>query len=145
MLVGIERGQRLNAAQRRAKQGLNAAQQGLLPVMQQRKIVVWIRLLLVRYRLLEPSHNRAKGIVLVKPVSKEMHANKRQTGRYLHDGCVSGHSRGGGGLARAPLGPIELPCGTPPIQMADADRYGCLPLGGLVEEHPARARRVLLE
>ena len=83
--MGIERGQCLNAAQWREKQGLKAAQQGLLPVMQQGKVVVWIRVLMVVYRLREPSHNRAKGIVLGKPMGQEMHAHKRQTGGNLDE------------------------------------------------------------
>jgi hypothetical protein len=35
------------------------------------------------YRLGELGHHRAKGLVLVEPMGKQMHADKRQTGHNL--------------------------------------------------------------
>jgi hypothetical protein len=37
------------------------------------------------YRLGELGHNRAKGLVLIEPMGKQMHADTRQTGRNLDE------------------------------------------------------------
>ena len=48
----------------RKKQGLKAAQQRLLAMMQQGKVVVRMRLLIGLYRLRELGHHRAKGLAV---------------------------------------------------------------------------------
>ena len=114
--------------------------------MQQGKVVVRMRRLIGLYRLLELGHHRAKGSLLVEPMGKQMHAHTRQMGRDPDDLCARGNrpmacQRGCG----RPLRTIEPPCSPPPVEMANAHRNRSLPLGDLVEEHPARARWVLLE
>jgi hypothetical protein len=54
-------------------------------MMQQRKVIVRMRLLMRLYRLGELGHNRAKGLVLVEPMGKQMHADTRQTGYNLDE------------------------------------------------------------
>src|SRR5215471_20801918 len=104
-----------------------------------------MRALMGLYGLCELGHNRAKGIVLVEPMGKEMHPHKRQAGRYLHDGCIRGHRRTVWHLARAPFAPAERPCGSQSIEMADTHRHRSLRLGHPVEEDSARAGWVLLK
>ena len=85
MLMGIERAEAVDATQRRKKQRLKAAQKRRLAVMQQGKVIARMRLLMRLYRLRELGHNRAKGIVLVEPMGKQMHADKRQMGHNLDE------------------------------------------------------------
>ena len=85
MLVGIERGESVDATQRRKKQRLKAAHKRRLAVMQQGKVVARMRVLMRLYCLGELGHNRAKGLMLVEPMGKQMHADKRQTGRNLDE------------------------------------------------------------
>ena len=54
-------------------------------MMQQGKVVARMRVLMSLYRLCELGHHRAKGLVLVEPMGKQMHADKRQTGRNLDE------------------------------------------------------------
>ena len=91
MLVGIERGEAVDTQQGRKKQRLKAAQKRLLAVMQQGKVIVRMRLLIGLDRLRELGHHRAKGLLLVEPMGKQMHADKRQTGRDLDDRCARGN------------------------------------------------------
>jgi len=74
-----------------------------------------------------------------------MHANKRQTGRDLDECYPRANRRTAFCLARATLGPIELPEDPEPIELADAHRYWCPRLCDLVEQDPARALRVIVE
>ena len=90
MLGGIERGEPVDAKQGRKKQRLKAATQRLLPVMHQGTVVARLCTLMALYRLRQPGHHRAKGIVLVEPVRKEMHAHIRQTRRALDKRCARG-------------------------------------------------------
>ena len=83
MLMGIERGEAVDAKQRRKKQRLKAAQKRRLAMMQQGKVIARMRLFIRLYRLRELGHNRAKGMLLVEPMGKQMHADKRQTGHNL--------------------------------------------------------------
>jgi len=85
MLMGIERGESVDAKQRRKKQRLKAVQKRRLAMMQQGKVVARMRVLMRLYRLGELSHNWAKGLVLVEPMGKQMHADTRQTGRNLDE------------------------------------------------------------
>jgi len=78
-------------------------------------------------------------------VGKEMHAHTRQTGRDLDDLRTQSNRPTAWRSVRAPLGPIELPLSPPPVERADTHGNGSLPLGDLVEEYAARARRVLME
>src|SRR6478672_6176375 len=48
-------------------------------------------------------------------------------------------------LARAALGPIELPPAPQAIQMANTDVNGRMTLGDLVEQEPTRALRVFMK
>ncbi len=54
---------------------LKAVQKRLLAVMQQGKVIARMRLLIGLYRLRELSHNRVKGMLLVEPMGKHMHAD----------------------------------------------------------------------
>ena len=88
MLVGIESGQCLDPQQGGKKQGLKAPPQRLLAVMQQREVIVGLGALMGLDGLGELGHNRAKGIVLIEPMGKEMHAHTRQMRRDLDDRCA---------------------------------------------------------
>lgn len=83
--MGIEGGESVDAKQRRKKQRLKAAQKRRLAMMHQGKVVARMRVLMRLYRLGELGHNRAKGLVVVEPMGKQMHADKRQTGRNLDE------------------------------------------------------------
>ena len=109
MLVSIERGESVDAKQWSQQECLKAALQRLLPVMQQRKVVVGMRSLMGLDRLLELVYNWAKCPVLIEPMRKEMHANTQQTGRDPHERCAGENRWTVFGLARATLGPVELP------------------------------------
>src|SRR6266446_10302115 len=145
MLVGIECRECLDPQQGGKKQGLKAATQRLLAVMQQGKVVVRMRRLIGLYRLLELGYHRAKGPLVVEPLGKQMHAHTRQMGRDPDDLCARGNRPMAFSLMRASLTAIEPPGGPPPVDMAQAHRNQYLPVGGLVEEDPAWAHRVLLE
>lgn len=83
--MGIECGESVDATQRRKKQGLKAAQKRRLAMMQQGKVIARMRLLMRRYRLGDLGHNQAKGLVLVEPMGKQMHADKRQMGHNVDE------------------------------------------------------------
>ena len=85
MLRGIECGEAVDATQRRKKQRLKAAQERQPAMMQQRKVIVRMRVFMCLYRLAELGYNRAKGLVLVEPMGKQVHADKRQTGHNLDE------------------------------------------------------------
>ena len=80
MLVGIERGEPVDAQQGCKKERLKALPKRLLPVMQQSKVVIGKRALMSLYRLRELGHHRAQDFVLVKPMGKKMHAHIRPDG-----------------------------------------------------------------
>jgi len=145
MRMGIKRRECLDPSQGRKKQRLEAPPQRLFPVMQQGKVLVGMGTPMGLNGLLELDDDCAKDIVLVEPVGKEMHAHIRQPGRGLDDLRTQGNRPTAWRLARAPLGPMELPLSPPPVEMADTHGNGSLPLGDLVEEDAARARWVLLE
>src|SRR5215470_636121 len=113
--------------------------------MQQRKVVARMRVLMGRYRLPELGHYRAKGLLLVEPMGKQMHAYKRQMGRDPDHLCARDHRPMACSLMWAALATIEPPCHPPPVEMANAHPHRSLHVGDLVEEHSARARWVLLE
>ena len=83
--MGIEGGEAVDATPRRKKQGLKATQKRRLAMRHQGKVLARMRLLMRLYRLGELSHNWAKGLVLVEPMGKQMHADTRQTGRNLDE------------------------------------------------------------
>ena len=83
--MGIKRAEAVDTPQGGKKQGLKAAQKRLLAVMQQGKVIARMRLLIGLYRLRELSHHRVKGMLLVEPMGKQMHADKRQTGYNLDE------------------------------------------------------------
>src|SRR5229473_1677907 len=85
MLAGIEPGKAVDTQQGGKKQRLKAVQQRLLTVIQQGKVVARMRVLMGLDRLRELGHHRAKGILLVEPMGKQMHPHKRQMGRDLDD------------------------------------------------------------
>src|SRR5215471_1404411 len=145
MLVGIELREAVNTPQRRKKQRLKAAQQRRLAVMPQGTVVTRMRGLIGRDRLRELGHHWAKGLLVVKPPGKQMHPYTRQTGCHVDDLCASGNRPMALNLPRAAPATIEPPGGPPPIDMPQGHRKRSLPLGNLVEEDPARARRVLVE
>jgi len=75
MRAGIELREPVDTQQGGKKQCLKAAQKRLLAVRQQGKVIARMRLLLGLYRLRELSHNRVKGMLLVEPMGKHMHAD----------------------------------------------------------------------
>ena len=83
--MGIEGGESAAATQRRKKQCLKAVHKRRLAMMHQGKVLARMRWLMRLYRLGELGHNRAKGLVLVEPMGKQMHADKRQTGHNLDE------------------------------------------------------------
>jgi hypothetical protein len=145
MLVGITRCESVNASQGRKKQGRKAAYKCLRAGRQQRKGVVGLGAFMGLYRRLESGHNRSKCLLRVEPMCEEMHANTRQTGRDRYERSPGAKRRTAFGVARATLGPIELPEAPEPLKLADAQRYGCPSLGDLVEQDPARALRVIVK
>jgi len=74
-----------------------------------------------------------------------MHTHIRQTGPHLNDLCTRGRRLTAWGVARAALGPIELPLTPQAIQMANTDVNGRMTLGDLVEQEPTRALRVFMK
>jgi hypothetical protein len=145
MLVGIKRGESFDAKEGGKKQRLKTAKQGLLAVMSQGKVVTRMRVLMGLYGLRELGDNRGKCPLLLEPLGKEMHAHIGQTGPHLHDLCTGGRRPTAWGLARAALGPIELPPAPQALQMANTDVHGCMTLGDLVEQEPTRALRVFMK
>ena len=95
------------------------------------------------HRLLETSHDRLKGLLLVEPMGQKMHAHRRQMRRHLDQGPASGGAAGH--VARASLAAIALPCGAPPIEMAHAHRQRSLHVGDLVKQCPGRALRIFVQ
>ena len=109
MLMGIKRGEVVDTQKGGKKQGLQPATKSLLAVLSKGKVVTGVRLLIRSDGLLELRHHRVKGPLLIEPVGQKMHPDIRQTGLYL-DALGSGGCRPRTGLvARAALGPIELP------------------------------------
>jgi hypothetical protein len=113
--------------------------------MQQGTVVTRMRLLLGLYCLRELGHHRAKGILLVEPMGKQMHTHTRQMGRDPDDLCRRGNRRTAFGLTWTAFATIELPLRPPSVDMAQAHRHQYLPFGDLGEEDPARALEVLTE
>ena len=143
--MGSERGASVEAKQGGKKQGLKAPKPRPLAVRHQGQVVACMRALMGGYHLLEAGHNRAKGMRLVEPVGQEMHASIRQTGRALDKRCARGTRAMAWRLTRAALTTIELPVSPPAVDMAEAHCQRSLSFGSLVEEHPTRALRVLVE
>jgi hypothetical protein len=95
--------------------------------------------------LFELPHHRSKGIVLLKPMGKQMHPDKRHVGHDLDARCQSANRPMPLSLTRAPLWAIEPQANSPPVDLAKAHPDLYLAPCGLVEERPARARWLLLE
>jgi len=74
-----------------------------------------------------------------------MHPDTRHMGRDPDDLCARGNRPMPPSVTRAALVTIEPPSDPPAVDMAKAHRNRYLPLADLVEEHPARALRILLE
>jgi hypothetical protein len=91
-------------------------------------------------RLLETSHYRLKGLLLVEPMGKKMHTHIRQMRRNLDQGAASGGAACH--VARASLAAIALPGDSQPIEMAHAHRQRSLHVGDLVKQCPGRAPRI---
>jgi hypothetical protein len=143
LLMGIKRREALNAKQGRKKQSLKTATQRLVAMMQQSKVVFWMCALMGLNRLLETRHYLLKGLLLVEPMGKKMYAHIRQMRRHLDQRTASGGAACH--VARASLGPIALPCGSQPIEMAHAHRKRSLHVGDLVEQGPGRALRIFMK
>jgi hypothetical protein len=78
-------------------------------------------------------------------MGKEMHTDIRQTGLYLDDLGSGGRRLMTGLVARAALGPIEMPPTPQPIEMPHTDVKGCMSLGDLVEQESTRALQVVVK
>jgi hypothetical protein len=76
MLAGIEPGEAVDTEQGGKKQRLKAVQKRLLTVMQQGKVVARMYVLMGLDHLRELSHHRTKGILLVKPMGKQVYPHK---------------------------------------------------------------------
>ena len=139
MLVGIELGEPVDAKEGGKKQGLKASPQSLVAVMQEGKVVIGVRLPMGGDRLLELSHNRVKGALLIEPMRKEMHAHIGQTGLYADDVGAGGRRPMTRGVARASLGSIQLPLTSQAVEMADTDVKRRMTVGYLVEQEPTGA------
>jgi hypothetical protein len=96
-------------------------------------------------RLPELGHHRAKGMLLVEPMGKQMHADTRHIGCDPYDLCPRGNRPIALSTTRTALATIEPPRDPPPVDMAKAHCNRSLPLADLVEKHSARARRMFLE
>ena len=75
MLTDTQLAETIDTQQGRKKQRLKAAHKRLLAVLQQGKVLVRMCRLIGLYRLRELSHNRVKGMLLVEPMGKHMHAD----------------------------------------------------------------------
>jgi len=145
MLVGIETGQGRDPQQGGKKQGLKAPPQRLLAVMQQREVIVGLGALMGLDGLSELGDNRAKSIVLVEPMGKEMHAHTRQMRCDLDDCCARTNRTAPCGSTGAAFSPIQVPLCPQPIEMANAHHNRDLTLSDLVEYYTAWTLRVLME
>ena len=85
MRGGSERGEAVDAAQRRKTQRLQAAPQRRRAMRHQGTVVARMRVRMRRYGLGARGHHRTKGLVLVQPMGKQGHADTRQTGRHLDE------------------------------------------------------------
>ncbi len=139
MLVGIERGEPVDAKEGGKKQGLKPSTQGLVAVMQEGKVVTGVHLLMGCDRLLELSHNRVKGALLIEPMLKEMHARIGHTGLDADDVGAGGRRPMTGGVSRASLGSTQLPLTSQAVEMADTDVKRRMTVGDLVEQEPTGA------
>src|SRR5712691_2990036 len=104
-----------------------------------------MRMLIGLYGLLKLADNRLKCPLLIEPLGKEMHAHIEHTGPHLDDLSPRGRRPTAWSLARAALGPIELPPAPQAMQMAHTDVNGRMTLGDLVEQEPTRALRVFMK
>jgi hypothetical protein len=75
MLLGIARTEAVDAQQGGTKQRLPATQKRRRTVLQQRKVIARLRLLLGMYRRRELRHHRGKGLRLVEPMGKHRHTD----------------------------------------------------------------------
>src|SRR6266545_3164375 len=100
-----------------------------LAVRQQGKVIFRMRRLMGLDRLRQQGH----------------HPDTCHMGRDPDDLCARGNRPMPPSLTRAALATIEPPSDPPAVDMAKAHRNRSLPLADLVEEHPARALRILLE
>src|SRR5919108_940305 len=100
-------------------------------MMQQSKVVFWMCALMGLNRLLEMGYHRLKGLLLGEPMGEKMHTHTRQMRRDVDQRTASGGAACR--VGRAALGPITLPCSSPPIKMAHAHRHRSLHVSDLVE------------
>jgi hypothetical protein len=107
--------------------------------MQEGEVVTGVRLLMGCDRLLELSHNRVKGTLLIEPMLKEMHAHIGQTGLDADDVGAGARRSMTRGVARASLGSAKLPLTSQAVEMADTDVKRRTTLGDLVEQEPTGA------
>src|SRR5262249_22440969 len=114
-------------------------------MMQQGKIVVGIGVLISLDRLLKSGHYGRKRLLLVEPVGEEMHPDKRQMGRDLHQCCTRTRRMAQGGVTGAAFTPIQVPLHPQSVEMANAHRHRNLTLSNLFEHDTAWALRVLVE
>src|SRR5713101_1475578 len=143
MLLGIEGAEAFHAQQRGQKQGLKAAPKGGVTVMQQGKILVRMRALMLADGLFELRHHRGKGLLLIEPAGKQMHPHKGQARGNADDRPL----RVDGDVCpkRASFPPAQLPLGPPTVDLAQRYPRPNLMLGGFREQVWAGAMRVLLE
>jgi hypothetical protein len=140
--VGITRGASVATHEGGKNQRLKTAQQGLLAVMSQGKVVTRMRLLMGLYGLRELGENRLTGPLVIEPLGTERPAHREHTGPHLDDLSPRGRRPTAWSLARAALGPMELPPAPQAMPLAHTDVHGRMTLGDLVEQEPTRALRV---
>ena len=145
MLVGIELGQSVDAKEGRKEQGLKPSQQSLVTVMQEGKVVVGMGLLIGLGGLLELSHYRVEGVLLIEPMLKEMNAHIEQTGLDPDDLGAGGRRPMTRRVVRAALGAAEPPPPSQAVEMTDTDIKRDMTLGHLIEEESTGALRVVMK
>src|SRR5216683_7545874 len=104
-------------------------------MMQQGKVLVWVRLLMGLDCLRELGHHWAKGILVVEPLGKHMYAHTWHMGRDADNFRTRAHRLRAVSLPRAALATVEPPGSTPPVDMAQPHGNHHPPLGGPVESH----------
>ena len=107
MLTGIKRAETVDTQQGGKEQRLKALQDCRLAMMQQGKVIVRVRLLIGLDRLRELGHHRGKGLLVVEPMGKQMHAHTRHMGCDPDDLCATGHRPVALSTTRAALTTIE--------------------------------------
>src|SRR6266404_1081419 len=105
--------------------------------MQQGKVLVWMPVLIGLYGLLELGHHRLNGVLLVEPMGKQMHTDKRQPRHNLDEMSMRLRFFLRARSARSPFPAIEPPCLPQAIDLTEGDRDLPLRFCDRMEHHAA--------